>query len=314
VRIDIHAHLWTDEYLDMLQAFGKEDTSAQRGKGAGLGDNEIAARFQMMQHAGIDRQILSSTPQSPHFMKRDHAVKAARFINDQYADVVRRWPDRFDAFASIPLPHIRESLDEIARALDDLGMAGVAVTTSVLGRSLTDPELAPVLAELDRRAAVLYTHPAGCGAHSPLIQQHYMTWMVGAPIEDTIAVAQLIVHGVPSRYPRLRIVNSHLGGAIPMLLQRMDNQFSWEVPGACEKPSIAARRMWYDSVSHAYGPALRAAVEALGADRILLGTDFPYEYGPLFQKAVDHIGESGLRPEDARQILDRNAAQLLCIS
>lgn len=311
MRIDIHAHLWTDEYLDMLQAFGKDDTAAQRGKGAGLGDDEIAARFQMMARAGIDRQILSSTPQSPHFAQREHAVQAARFINDQYASVMRRWPDRFGAFASIPLPHVRESLDEIARTLDDLGMVGVAVTTSVLGRSLADPAFAPIYEELNRRAAVLYTHPAGCGGHSPLIQEHNMTWMVGAPIEDTIAVAHLIVHGIPSRYPRLRIVNSHLGGAIPMLLQRMDNQFSWETPQAPEKPSIAARRMWYDSVSHAYAPALRAAVEALGAERILLGTDFPYEYGPLFQKAVEHITESGLSADDARRILDANAAEVI---
>jgi predicted TIM-barrel fold metal-dependent hydrolase len=311
VRIDIHAHLWTDEYLDLLQAFGKGDTSAQRGKGAGLSESEIAARFQMMEQAGVDKQILSSTPQSPHFANREHAVEAARFINDQYASVVQRWPDRFAAFASIPLPHVQESLDENARALDDLGMQGVAVTTSVLGRSLADPAFAPIYAELDRRAAVLYTHPAGCGGHSPLIQEHNMTWMVGAPIEDTIAVAHFIVHGIPSRYPRLRIVNSHLGGAIPMLLQRMDNQYSWEAPGTGEKPSTAARRMWYDSVSHAHGPALRAAVESLGADRILLGTDFPYEYGPLFQKAVAHIAESGLAVDDARRILDANAADVL---
>ena len=313
MRIDLHAHLWTDEYLDLLQAFGKEDTSAQRGKGAGLGDGEIAARFQMMQQAGVDKQILSSTPQSPHFAALDAAVQAARFINDQYASVIRRWPDRFGAFASIPLPHVRESLDEIARALDDLGMIGVAVTTSVLGRSLADPMFAPIYEELDRRAAVLYTHPAGCGGHSPLIQEHNMTWMVGAPIEDTIAVAHLIVHGIPSRYPRLRIINSHLGGAIPMLLQRMDNQYSWETPGAPEKPSIAARRMWYDSVSHAHAPALRAAVESLGADRIVLGTDFPYQYGQLFQKAVDHIRESGLSAHDARRILDENAAAVIAL-
>jgi predicted TIM-barrel fold metal-dependent hydrolase len=311
MRIDIHAHLWTDEYLDMLQAFGKADTSAQRNKGAGLGDSEIAARFEMMERAGIDKQILSSTPQSPHFAEREHAVQAARFINDQYASVVRRWPDRFGAFASLPLPHLPESLDEMRRALDDLGMAGVAVTTSILGRSLADPEFAPLYQELDRRAAVLYTHPAGCGGHSPLIQQHNMTWMVGAPIEDTIAVAHLILHGIPSRYPRLRIINSHLGGALPMLLQRMDNQVSWESPRTAEKPSVAARRMWYDSVSHAYGPALRAAVEALGPNRILLGTDFPYEYGDLFHKAVSYVADSGLAADDVRRILDTNATEVL---
>jgi 6-methylsalicylate decarboxylase len=311
VRIDVHAHLWSERYLDLLQEFGKQDTKSQRGMGAGPTDAEMAARFAMMDRAGIDLQILSSTPQVPHFERKDHAIAAATVVNDEYAAAVRRWPGRFRAFASIPLPHVRESLHEIDRALDGLGMIGVAITTSILGRSIADPAFAPIYEELNRRGAVLYTHPEGCGGHSPLIQRHDMTWMVGAPIEDTIAVAHLIVAGIPSRYPRIKIINSHLGGAIPMLLQRMDNQFIWEAPQTPEMPSVAARRMWYDSVAHGYSPALRAAVDALGADRILLGTDFPYESGALFQRAVDYIGESGLPAESAALVLDFNAARTL---
>ena len=109
---------------------------------------------------------------------------------------------------------------------------------------------------------------------------------------------------------------SHLGGAMPMLMQRMDNLYAWEwgttpptpLP---EKPSIALKRMWYDSVAHGYIPALRAAVETYGVDRILLGSDFPYQ--PDYLPAINYITE-GLAKEEALKVLDENAAKVLGIT
>ncbi|MBY6303994.1 amidohydrolase family protein [Streptomyces clavuligerus] len=311
MRIDVHAHVWTDEYLDLLEGYGKTDTAVQRGLGAGLGDREIEARFELMDSAGVTHQVISAPPQSPHFADPAQAVRAARFVNDQYAEAVRRWPDRFLAFGSLPFPHTDAALEELARVLDQLGMVGVATTTSVLGRSAADPAYEPVFAELDRREAVLYVHPAGCGAGSPLISEHRLTWSIGAPIEDTVAIMQLILAGVPSRYPGMRIIASHLGGALPMLALRADHQVGWEAPDTPELPSAAARRLWYDSVGHGHTPALLAAVETFGADRIVLGTDFPYEDGDLFRTAVAYIEHAGLPGEQIRQILDRNAVDVL---
>ncbi|GLF95856.1 amidohydrolase family protein [Streptomyces yaizuensis] len=311
MRIDVHAHVWTDEYLDLLRGYGKTDTDTQRGLGAGVGDGELAARFDLMDSAGVTHQVISAPPQSPHFAEEEHAVHAARFVNDLYADTVRARPDRFLAFGSLPFPHVDACLTELVRALDELGMAGVSTTTSVLGRSVADPAFEPVYEELDRREAVLHIHPAGCGAGTPLISEHRLTWSIGAPIEDTIAIMQLILAGIPSRYPGLRIIASHLGGALPMLLQRADNQVGWEAPGTPELPSAAARRLWYDSVGHGHTPALRAAVETFGADRILLGTDFPYEDGDLFRTAVAYIEHAGLPEDQARRILDTNATGVL---
>jgi 6-methylsalicylate decarboxylase len=97
---------------------------------------------------------------------------------------------------------------------------------------------------------------------------------------------------------------------IPMVLQRLDNISKWE-HALPEKPSVTAKRMWYCSVGHGHPPALRAAVDSLGADRIVLGTDFPYEGGELFNRAIEYIRESNLKPEDAEKILDHNAAHVL---
>jgi 6-methylsalicylate decarboxylase len=312
MRIDVHAHYWTDEYLDRLVRLGKADTDTQRGMGAG-GGAELDARLRLMDRAGVDLQVLSAAPQLPYADEAAGAVSAARFVNDQYAAVTAAHPDRFRAFAATPMPHVAESIAEIGRALDELGMAGVVMNTTIMNRALVDPGFEPVFAELDRRNAVLYLHPAGNSACTPLISDFHLTWMVGAPVEDTISTMQLITHGIPSRYPNIKIINSHLGGALPMLLQRADNQYSWEYPDTPELPSAAARRMWYDTVGHGHIPALRCAIESFGADRLVLGTDFPYEAGEVFVRAIDYISASGIPASQVEAIMESNPMALLGI-
>ena len=305
MRIDVHAHLWSESYLELMAGLGVP-TQAQRGIGAGSTDEELAARFAQMDAAGVDLQVLSVPPVSPHLPDEAAATGAARVVNDEYAEAVAKHPDRFRAFAALPFPHTDAAVKELTRALDDLGMAGAAVTTSVLGRGLGDARFEPVYEELNRRGSVLYVHPAGEGAGSELIAGHNLTWSVGAPIEDTVAIMHLILAGIPSRYPNMRIIASHLGGALPMLLNRADHQVPWEAPDTPELPSVAVRRMWFDTVGHDHAPALRAAVDSFGADRLVLGTDFPYQD---YQAAIDYVGRT-LSAEDATTILDANAAAL----
>ena len=226
--------------------------------------------------------------------------RAARFVNNQYAELVQAHPDRFRAFAALPMPHLDESIGEMHRALDQLRMAGVAMNTTVLGRALVEPDYEPIVAELNSSGAVLYLLPAGNGACSPLIGNYHLTWMVGAPAEDTISVMHLITHGILARYPNIKIINSHRGGAPPMLLQRADDQYRWEAPDTPEPPSVAARRMWCDTAGHGQVPALRCAIDSLGADRLLLGTDFPYENGDTFVRAVDYINDPQIDTSAAR--------------
>ena len=310
MKIDVHAHYWTGDYLDLLAGLGQAGAAAARGGGAG-GGAELAARLRLMDQAGVQLQVLSACPQSPYAQDGQKAAQAARFVNDQYAGLVQHYPDRFAAFAALPMPHLQESLGELGRALDELGMAGIAMNTTVLGRALAEPGFDPVFAELNTRSAVLYLHPAGNSACTPLIGDYHLTWMVGAPVEDTISVMHLITAGIPARYPGITIINSHLGGALPMLLQRADDQYRWEAPGTPQKPSVAARRMWYDTVGHGHVPALRCAIDSFGADRLLLGTDFPYENGDTFIRAVDYINDPQIDPDAARAILDHNASTLL---
>jgi 6-methylsalicylate decarboxylase len=312
MRIDVHAHYWTEDYIDLLVDLGQAGAVMARGLGAG-GGAELEARLRLMDSARVQMQVLSACPQLPYGGDGQKAARAARFVNDQYAELVQRHRDRFRAFAALPMPHLEESLGEMRRALDDLGMVGIAMNTTVLERALVEPDYEPVFAQLNSRGAVLYLHPAGNSACSPLIGDYHLTWMVGAPVEDTISVMHLITHGIPTRYPNIKIINSHLGGALPMLLQRADDQYRWEAPDTPEPPSAAARRMWYDTVGHGHVPALRCAIDSLGADRLLLGTDFPYENGDTFVRAVDYIHDPQIDTSAARAILDQNASALLGI-
>jgi aminocarboxymuconate-semialdehyde decarboxylase len=301
--IDVHGHLWTDGFLDLMEKYGKKDVAVQRGKGAGNGQAEMEKRFAMMDAAGIAMQALSICPQAPQFEDKQHAVTAARVANDLYLEAVEKWPKRFVAYAALPLPHVDESLKELERTLGQRGFVGATIPTSILDKSIADPSFLPVYEELNRRGSVLFVHPGGYGAYSPLIQDFHLTWMIGAPIEDTIAVAHLILRGIPQKYPKLKIINTHIGGALPMLMQRLDNIYKWENPALGEAPSTTARRMWYDTVGHGYDPALEAGIRSLGADRLVFGTDFPYEPGALFKRSIDYISEVGLKKEDVDQIL-----------
>ncbi len=311
LAIDVHGHLWTDDFLDLMEKYGKKDVGVQRGKGAGLGEAEIEKRFALMDSAGIALQALSICPQAPQFENKDHAVTAASKANDLYFEAVHKFPKRFVAYVALPLPHIDESLKELNRMLGQPGFVGATIPTSILDQSIADPALLPLYEELNRLGTVLFVHPGGYAAGSALIQDYHLTWMIGAPIEDTIAVAHLILRGIPQKFPKLKIINTHIGGAIPMLMQRLDNIYKWENPSLTELPSITARRMWYDTVGHGYDSALRAGIESFGADRLVFGTDFPYEPGPLFKRSIDYISEVGLKRDEIDQILRRTPRQLL---
>jgi len=317
MRIDIHTHAWSGDYLDRIDAYLPSEprkrfgTYACRGLGAGLEDKDLQARFAMTDASGVDLEVLSVGPVTAHFSNRDHAVSAARHANDDYAEAVAAWPNRFQFFAALPLPHIDDALTEIERALDLPGALGIALPTTILGTSPADPLLDPVYAELDRRNSVLYLHPEGAAAHSQLVSDSGITWMVGAPFEDTIAAVQLIVREVPVRFPHMKIILSHLGGALPLLTRRLDDHVIFEAPDITEQPSLIARRMWYDTVAHNHPPALRCAADTFGSDRLLLGTDFPYQSGDHHQRAIGYITESHLPEQAAGAILDHNAQNLL---
>jgi aminocarboxymuconate-semialdehyde decarboxylase len=301
---DVHAHYFPPRYLDALENVGKPDINESRvQRDAGGEQDQLDARIAMMDAAGVAYHVLSPAGQLPYFAKEADSVKMARLANDLFAEFASKKPDRLATFAVTPLPHVDASLKELTRALDQLGAAGAVIGSSVLGRSLADPAFDPFYEELNRRKAVLYVHPSGLGAESPLISPHAMTWVIGAPIEDTIAAFHLIARGIPSRYPYIKIIVSHIGGAMPVLLGRLDFLYKDELPDIPELPSKAARRMWYDTVGHDDPIAIRSAWEAFGPHRLVYGSDYPYQLDEAYTRSVQYIRKSGIPNSDVDIIL-----------
>jgi predicted TIM-barrel fold metal-dependent hydrolase len=314
--VDIHAHYHPRAYHAALQAM--PGWGGGRGFAGGrLPDTDdeehLQARLAMMDEAGVGVQVLSpAAGWAPYSGDQARATEAARIGNDTTAQLVARWPERFKAFVSLPLPHVDACLSELTRSLDELGMVGVNIHCSVLDRSPADDAFLPLYEELNARSAVILFHPTGNGIRSPLVTEWGLNSAVGTSLEDTMVALHLIARRIPSRFPNITFVVPHLGGPIAMLLERLDNQFSMRQHDFPEPPSVTARRFYYDTVGHGSHAALWCASKAFGADHLLVGTDFPVlEAFESYARTVNWIRDAGLPEADLTQILGNNILQSL---
>lgn len=263
-----------------------------------------------MDEAGVDRQVLTATPQMPYFQNERDAVSLAQLANDRYAELVDQYPNRFTALAATPLPHGEAAAAEVERAMDELGMPGANVSTTVLDSTLKDSRFDPMWEALDQREGIVYVHAAGEGCRSPLITEHGLRWIVGAPFEDTVGVLHLLQAGVPVRYPNIKFVIAHLGGPLPFYMQRIDDNYEHWDAAFPDTPSKLLKNMWFDTANF-HEPALICAVESLGVDQILLGSDYPYFQDELYTRAVTYVENARLSADNVERILSTNAASLL---
>jgi len=312
VKIDVHAHYFPLEYLDRLDLYGGSHVTGliRRMKLDSADFSGLEDHLRNMDRSNVDLQVLSVSGQLPYFPKESDAVDAARLGNDLYARIVRENPRRFAAFACTPLPHVRASIEETRRALDELGMVGVTTGTVVLGKSITDPAFDEFFAELNRRKAVVFIHPTGGALGSQLIESTRLIWPVGAPLEDTFCLLQFMQADFPSRFPDLKIIVPHLGGFAPFLAARLDQLQDHFLPDSAVAPSVQAKYFWYDTVN-GNPAALRCTRETLGTDHLLLGTDYPFWRDDAFKLCVDYVGQAGLPEVEVSRILGGNGQKLL---
>jgi predicted TIM-barrel fold metal-dependent hydrolase len=322
--VDVHAHVITPSYQALLASYGYIAAGYGSLPGAmtkppslpsvvleeGMDSSSgIQKRIGVMDNAGVTRQVLS-TPNAPYFDDEQHAVSAAQLINDIHSGIVERNPTRFSAFAALPLPHISASLTELKRSLDELGMVGVGIQCFCLNASVADDKFLPIYEELNRRGAVVFFHPCVNGVCSPFVTDWALNATAGVAFEDTLVALHLIIKQIPARFPRIRFILPHFGGALPMLLNRLDNQLPMSIPNLSERPSVTARRFWYDSVGHGSIAACSCAVQAFGAGRILAGSDYPLllPFEP-YRKTFSYIANAA-GPGTVKQIFNQNACDL----
>lgn len=312
--IDTHAHYHPRAYMDAIAAL----PDVRRGGAMAPHpdtdtDEHIAGRLEHMAEAGVELQLLSpAAARSPYSPDEAASVAAARLCNDLHADLVGRHPEAFRALVTLPLPHVEASLRELERGFDELGMVGLNLHISALERSVAEEEFEPIYEEMNRRRGVIFFHPCGDGIRSPMINDYRLGAAVGTSLEDACIGLHLIARRIPQRFPDITYVIPHLGGPLPMLLDRLDNQFSMEQFDLAEPPSVTARRFYYDTVAHGSHAALTCAVMAFGADHILPGSDYPVLLSfETYAETFSWIREVDIGDAAIEQILERTAPAVL---
>ncbi|MET9493121.1 amidohydrolase family protein [Nocardia sp. NPDC006630] len=309
-RIDVHAHIFPADYLDALDQYrGSADgTAAVRGPGPGTTEDDVAARLAVMDNADVELQLLSVAPQFPAFEDAEQSSTAARLANNGVAAVVRDHRARFRGLAVVPMPHTRNAVDEAHRALEELGLDGIATGATVLGRSLADDYFEPLLRYLNDREAILFVHPVGDGLGSPLLAA--LGWVTGHATELTLAAVELIQKDLLRTYPKIRFLFPHMCGYAPFIAQRLDLHADWYLPAGRPPVAEQLKLLHYDTANPTPG-ALEQTIGVVGASQLMVGTDFPFETGESLMNHLTYIGKSGIPADQITAIESENARRFL---
>jgi aminocarboxymuconate-semialdehyde decarboxylase len=235
--IDFHNHFYPPEYLRAIQSGPSNVRVTHDYQGNPLvhypgdynilvpGHRDIAYRADVLKRAGVSRQVLSFTTPGTHVESPERAVELARMVNDALAGIVRERGDTFSALATLPLNAPEASVEEFRRAVDELGFRGAMLFSNVNGTALSDRRFRPLYELADSRKAVLYIHPSfPVGVEA--MTEYWLTPLLGFTFDTTLAAAKIVFSGIAERYPDIRWVLCHLGGAIPYLAERLDRGYS----------------------------------------------------------------------------------------
>ena len=261
--------------------------------------------------AGIERTVLCPwVPLLFYDVEPEEGLRRCRIQNDALAALVRARPGRLAALGAVPLQEPEAAAGELKRLMARGELAGVEVAASVRGDHLGDDRFEPFWAAAERSGALVFVHPTTRGFEVAPLGDYYLWNSVGNPFETTIAAAHMVMAGVLERRPGLRVLLAHGGGALLALRGRLRHAHSFQPQARArlaESPEESIRRFHFDTVTHD-PELLRALVEFAGPERVLLGTDYPFDMGD--GGAVDTVRGLGLAPEAEAAILAGNAARL----
>lgn len=327
--IDIHAHVVPPSLWRAADA-GREWYGYRHEPGEGLGTvmgdgkrtvfSSPKARFtpeerlRDMDAQGVDVQVLSiHTPFFGYHLDPERGRALAREVNDDIAAMVRQWPQRFAGLATLPVQDVKGAIEELERAVTVLGLRGAELDTVVNGENWDEPKFLPLFKAAEAMGAVLFFHPQ---PHHNIMMQRTTRYglfnSLGVIVEDAIVVAILIFGGVLDACPDLKVCIAHGGGPACFAMGRLDRGWqarSYARPGNAQLPSAYQRRLYYDTVT-GNEAALRFLLDQVGADRVVLGSDWPFV--PWHPSPVAWIqGMASLTAEEKEQILGRNLEALL---
>jgi len=336
VKIDAFPHILPRRYFDRMIAAASGPASYMQKRTAGVPClYDLDERFRVMDRFEGYVQVLTlSSPPVEALGEPALTRDLARLANDEMADLVRRYPDRFLGFAaSLPMNDPDAAVREAERATSDLDALGVQIYTNVNGLPLDDPRFEPLFARMAELDRAIWVHPARTATTpdypSENRSKYELWWVFGWPYETAIFMSRLIFSGHLDRYPNLRILTHHAGGMVPHFAGRIGpglDQLGARTPE--EDLGALARRMRkrpFDYYKMFYGDtalfgaehAVRCAIEFFGVDHMLFGSDMPFdpEKGPQFiRETIANLDAIGLRPADRQRIDEQNARRVLRIA
>jgi aminocarboxymuconate-semialdehyde decarboxylase len=312
--IDVHAHCAVAEAMALVGMKLGDPTPATRPELNMI--TNVAGRLRAMDEQGIDMEALSINPYW-YKAERDLAKQICQIQNEKLAAACAANPDRFVAYATVALQHPELAVEQLEEGMKKYGLRGAAIGGSVNGEEISDPKLNPFWAKAEQLGAVIFIHPQGTAelnATTRLKGNGLLGNIIGNPLETTIALSHLIFEGTLDLFPGLKICAAHGGGYLPSYAARSDAILT-TFPERCtgtlrKKPTEYLRQLYFDSL--VFTPeALRHLVAETGADRIVMGTDYPF---PWTRTAVDHIlATPTLSDAERIAILGGTAAGLLGI-
>jgi len=322
IFIDFHNHFYPPDYLEAIQTapsnvkvtFDSDNNPLLHYPGdynvVVRGHRDIDFREEVLKKAGVAKQVLTFTSPGTHIESPERAVELARLVNDNFCKIVDEHGDRFTALATLPLNDPSASVEELKRAVS-LGLKGAMLFSNVNGVALSDKSYWPLYERAEELQVVLYIHPIyPVGVEA--MTEYWLMPLVGFTFDTTLAAAKLVFSGVVEKFPGIRWVLAHLGGAIPFLAERLDRgYYAFE---ECRKninnpPSEYLKNFYYDTVNFDV-KALQLAFDFAGAGHLLAGSDYPHKIGSL-EKMVESVEELNITDEEKAGIAGGNASKLL---
>jgi aminocarboxymuconate-semialdehyde decarboxylase len=324
MKFDLHTHFYTEAYFQSIQdlpsefSFGTSSSGqtiiTYRGArffGVTPAMTNVSQRLDDMDRAGIDVEVVSLSTPNVFFTDAKHQPAVAHAINDSYAELIAKHPKRFKGFASIPMDSPDDALNELHRAIDDLKLNGVILLSNIGGKPLTSPAYRPFFEEANRMRLCIFLHPM-LPANSDAFREYVLGPIIGFPFDTSLAVARMCYDGMFEELPNIRWIIGHLGGAIPYLMERMDNGFRdfADCRVKIDKlPSVYLKRLYYDTVSFS-AHTLKMVRDMVGADHMVMGSDYPHLLGSI-DRAVSSIETLEIPQEEISKIFSGTALSVL---
>ena len=335
-RLDIFPHIFPQEFFERMKQMAGRNRSLAAALKRWMHIPvlwDLEKRIKMMQRWPGYQQVLTLSMPAIEFLGTPEETPAlARLANDGMADIVKKYPDLFPAFAaSLPMNNVPASLEEMDRAIGKLGAKGVQIFTNVNGRPLDEPEFFPIFERMSKKHHLpIWVHPSRTAkwADYPTEQKskYEIWWLFGWPYETSVFMARLVFSQMFEKLPRLKIITHHLGAMAPFMANRIGygmDQFGARTADEdyegllkrMKKRPVDFFKMFYGDTSVNGSPsAIRCGIDFYGTKHVLFGTDCPFdpEGGPLFIretfKAIDALK---LKKDDRRRLYFGNARRLL---